>query len=112
MGDFDALRVEKIVVLAKKSVYSSVWRCLHCDSHVKVRLTEKETKTQVLQNSLKKAKATAQGIPLGVQLDEEHAKEARLFEEAKQRVARLRSELAAESHPQANFWWPKNFCTI
>ena len=73
---------------------------------------------QVLQNSLKKAKAAAQGVPLGVQLeqslkfversekrlrvlDEERAKEARLLEEAKQRVARLRSELAAERphHP-------------
>ena len=27
-------------------MYSSVWRCLHCDSHVKVRLTETETETQ------------------------------------------------------------------
>ena len=70
---------------------------------------------QVLQNSLKKATAAAQGVPLGDQLeqslkfaersekrlqvlDEERAKEARLLEEAKQRVARLRSELAAESH--------------
>ena len=24
----------------ESSVYSSVWRCLHCDSHVKVRVTE------------------------------------------------------------------------
>ena len=23
-----------------------VWRCLHCDSHVKVRLTETETETE------------------------------------------------------------------
>ena len=60
------------------------------------------------------AKAAAQGVPVGVQLeqslkfverlekrlrvlDEERAKEARLMEEAKQRVAHLRSELAAES---------------
>ena len=72
---------------------------------------------QVLQNSLKKAKAAAQGVPVGVQLeqilkfversekrlrvlDEERAKEARLLEEAQQRVARLRSELAAgPQHP-------------
>ena len=74
---------------------------------------------QVLQDSLKKAKAAAQRVPFVVQLeqslkfversekrlrvlDEERAKEARLLEEAKQRVARLRSELAAESphhHP-------------
>ena len=71
---------------------------------------------QVLQNSLKKAKAAAQGVPFGVQLqqslkfversekrlqvlNEERAKEARLLEEVKQRAARLRSELAAESHP-------------
>ena len=69
---------------------------------------------QVLQNSVKKAKAAAQGVPVGVQLeqtlkfversekrlrvlDKERAKEARLLEEAQQRVARLRSELAAES---------------
>ena len=68
----------------------------------------------MLQNSLKKATAATQSVPLGVQLeqslkfversekrlkvlDEERAKEARLLEEAKQRVARLRSELAAES---------------
>ena len=72
---------------------------------------------QVLQNSLKKAKAAARGVPLGVQLeqslkfversekrlrvlDEERSKEARLLEEAKQRVARLRSELAAERPQQ------------
>ena len=72
---------------------------------------------QVLQNSLKKAKAAAQSVPVGVQLeqtlkfversekrlrvlDEERAKEARLLEEAQQRVARLRSELAAgPQHP-------------
>ena len=76
---------------------------------------------QVLQSSLKKSKAAAQGVPIGVQLeqslkfverpekrlrvlDEERAKEASLLEEAKQRVERLRSELAAESsaHKAAN----------
>ena len=69
---------------------------------------------QVLQNSWKKAKVAAQSVPVGVQLeqslkfversekrlrvlDEERAKEARLLEEAQQRVARSRSELAAKS---------------
>ena len=26
-------------------MYSFIWRCLHCDTHVKVRLTETETET-------------------------------------------------------------------
>ena len=72
---------------------------------------------QVLHNSLKKAKAAAQGVPIGVQLeeslkfiersekrlrilDEERAKEATLLEEAKERVARLRSELVVETPRQ------------
>ena len=33
-------------LLAEWSLYSSVWRCLHCDSHVKVRLTETETEKE------------------------------------------------------------------
>ena len=69
---------------------------------------------QVLQNSLKKAKAAAQGVPIGVQLelslkfversekrlqvlDGERTTEASLLKGAKQRVACLRSKLAAES---------------
>ena len=67
---------------------------------------------QVLLSSLKKAKAAAQGVPIGVQLeqslkfversekrlrvlDEERANEASLLTQAKQRVEWLRSELVA-----------------
>ena len=34
---------EPPLLLAEQSLYSSVWRCWHCDSHVKVRLTDRET---------------------------------------------------------------------
>ena len=36
---------EPPLLLAEERVYSSVWRCMHCDSHVKVRLTEMEAHT-------------------------------------------------------------------
>ena len=37
---------EAPLLLAEWSVYSFMWRCSHCDSHVKVRLTETETETE------------------------------------------------------------------
>ena len=60
-------------------------------------------KFQVLQNSLKKAKAAAQGVPVGFHRLQNSSNDWRSGCESstQQRVARLRSELAAESpqHP-------------
>ena len=42
----ERVAAEPPLLLAELSVYSSVWWCLLCDSHVKVRLTETETETE------------------------------------------------------------------